>query len=216
MVIQMKSRSTGKRNGTGMIVGGLLLLAAALFLTGYNLWDEQRAGNEAASVLEQVLQVQEDTVAFSTTEAFSYNYPTSKMQMPSTSIDGNRYIGVLEFPKLGLTLPIISEWSEAKLRIAPCRYHGSVYAGDLVIAGHNYRSHFGRLQNLSVGDQVRFIDMDGNNFEYDVVEIEELDGTAIEEMVTGDWDLTLFTCTYSGQTRFTVRCAQKEPVSKEE
>ena len=37
-----------------------------------------------------------------------------------------------------------------------------------------------------------------------------MDSTAIEEMVTGDWDLTLFTCTLSGQTRFTVRCIRSE------
>ncbi len=28
----------------------------------------------------------------------------------------------------------------------------------------------------------------------------------VEEMITGDWDLTLFTCTLGGQTRVTVRC----------
>ena len=39
-----------------------------------------------------------------------------------------------------------------------------------------------------------------------VAETEVLEATAIEEMVTGGWDLTLFTCTLSGQTRFTVRC----------
>ena len=25
-------------------------------------------------------------------------------------------------------------------------------------------------------------------------------------MTSGDWDLTLFTCTYGGQERYTVRC----------
>ena len=40
-----------------------------------------------------------------------------------------------------------------------------------------------------------------------VAETEVLEATAIEEMVTGGWALTLFTCTLSGQTRFTVRAS---------
>ena len=55
-----------------------------------------------------------------------------------------------------------------------------------------------------------FFDADRNRFAYEVAGVEELDSTAIEEMVTGDWDLTLFTCTLSGQTRFTVRCIRSE------
>ena len=33
----------------------------------------------------------------------------------------------------------------------------------------------------------------------------------VEEMLSEEWDLTLFTCTYSGQTRFTVRCLAEWP-----
>ena len=33
---------------------GLLLLAAALFLTGYNLWSDAKAGKTADTVLEQL------------------------------------------------------------------------------------------------------------------------------------------------------------------
>lgn len=130
--------------------------------------------------------------------------------MPTVQIDGEAYIGVLEFPSLSVSLPVISDWSAAKLRTAPCRYTGSAYQDNLVIAGHNYRTHFGKLQNLSLGDTVLFFDADGNRFAYEVAGVEELDSTAIEEMVTGDWDLTLFTCTLSGQTRFTVRCIRSE------
>ncbi|MBS6846516.1 MAG: sortase, partial [Firmicutes bacterium] len=128
------------------------------------------------------------------------------MEMPTVQIDGEAYIGVLEFPSLSVSLPVISDWSAAKLRTAPCRYTGSAYRDNLVIAGHNYRTHFGKLQNLSLGDTVLFFDADGNQFAYEVAGVEELDSTAIEEMVTGDWDLTLFTCTVGGTTRLAVRC----------
>ena len=34
--------------------------------------------------------------------------------------------------------------------------------------------------------------------------------TAVEEMRAGEWDLTLFTCTYDGRARVTVRCIRTE------
>jgi sortase A len=36
--------------------------------------------------------------------------------------------------------------------------------------------------------------------------LEILRPTAVEEMISGDWDLTLFTCTIGGATRVTIRC----------
>lgn len=128
------------------------------------------------------------------------------IEMPVKQLDGKCYIGVLDVPDLGLSLPIMDSWSEKNSRIAPCRYKGSAYNNDLIIAGHNYNSHFGNLKNLAAGDLVVFTDMDGHRFEYEIVEMLVLDGTAIEEMIAGEWDLTLFTCTYGGQTRMTLRC----------
>ena len=75
-----------------------------------------------------------------------------------------------------------------------------------MIAGHNYASHFGTIKNLEEEDAVIFTDMDGNRFTYRVVEQEILRPSATEEMETGDWDLTLFTCTVGAQNRVTVRC----------
>ena len=128
------------------------------------------------------------------------------MEMPVTMIKGNAYIGVLDIPSKGLSLPVMSEWSYSRLRIAPCRYSGSVYSKDIVIAGHNYARHFGPIKSMRVGDAVNFTDADGNVFHYEVAGVEVLKGTAVEEMQAGDWDLTLFTCTYGGKSRCALRC----------
>lgn len=50
--------------------------------------------------------------------------------------------------------------------------------------------------------------MSGTAHRYTVMQVETLAPTAVEEMTGGDWDLTLFTCTYSGQARVTVRCVK--------
>lgn len=66
----------------------------------------------------------------------------SKKQFTKKTIDGIKYIGVLEVPELSLQLPVMSHWSLAGLKIAPGRYKGSVYKRNTISAGHNYRSHF--------------------------------------------------------------------------
>ena len=145
--------------GTIFITAGSLLLAAALLLVGYNLVDEYRAGQTANHVM-QILQqqmpetpsdgmrMQEDA---SPKQMELPDYVLNPdMEMPIQEIEGNDYIGLLEIPSLGISLPVMSEWSYPKLKLAPCRYHGSAYTGSLTIAAHNYRTHFGPVRGLSL------------------------------------------------------------------
>ena len=131
-------------------------------------------------------------------------------EMPEVEIDGAAYIGTLELPALSLSLPVLSQWSYAGLRQAPCRYKGSAYLDNLIIAAHNYPAHFGRLKELWAGDAVIFTDAEGTAYAYTVTETETLDGAAVRDMEAGDWDLTLFTCTPGGKSRVTVRCVRSE------
>ena len=198
---------------------GLLLLLAALGLTAYNLWLDARASMSVDVVLERLTPTlssrQSELPALSSgealEEAFVPDYVLNpEMAMPEETIDGRNYIGVLDIPALGLSFPIISEWSYDALQIVPCRYSGSAYLDNLVIAGHNYRSHFASLPQLQPGDTVTFTDMDGNVFSYAVSSLETLSSYAISDMTSGDWDLTLFTCTVGGQSRLAIRCDQAE------
>lgn len=192
-----------------MLGAGLLLIAAALALATYNVIDAQRAARSAAQALEALSQTTAvsaaDSEQASADDAPAY-LADPEMPMPTVSFDGNDYIGRVDIPSLGLSLPVISEWSYPRLKIAPCRYTGSAYLDNLIIAAHNYSSHFGNLNRLNNGDTVTFTDVDGNQFTYAVSLIEDLPGTAIEEMQAGEWDLTLFTCTLGGRSRVTVRC----------
>ena len=45
----------------------------------------------------------------------------------------------------------MESWSYPKLKVAPCRYRGSAYLDDLIIAAHNYDRHFGRINTLLPG-----------------------------------------------------------------
>ena len=230
-----------------MITIGLLLIAAAIFLVSYNLYDELRAeqsARQAVTQLDAYLPAeaapeapsdsagdQEPLVSDERTVIPDYVL-SPNMEMPVETINGIDFIGVLRIPALELELPVISEWNYPNLKTAPCRYSGSAdlnnqviqigrptvpagssgsaYLNNLIICGHNYTSHFGTLKNLWEGDIATFTDMDGNVFTYKMVERETLNPTDIEGMESGNWDLTLFTCTVGGQSRVTIRFELEE------
>ena len=204
------------RRGKVFTAIGLLLLAAALCLTAYNLITDALASMQVKVRLEalrpeiEAAQSATEPAAQPIRETALEEIPdyllNPQMDMPVKTIDGADYIGLLQIPALSMELPVISQWSYEDLRLAPCRYAGSAYTHDLVISGHNYAGHFRDLKHLQAGDAVTFTDMDGNVFSYEVEDLETLSPTAVEEMTSGDWDLTLFTCTVGGQTRLAVRC----------
>ncbi len=123
------------------------------------------------------------------------------MDMPSAEINGVDYIGIISMPSIKLELPVIKNLTTAHLKLAPCRYYGTSYSGNLVIAGHNCLTHFGPISRLKQGDEVVFTDVDGNVFEYAVIDKEILAGDEVEEMISDEYDLTLFTCTLDGGSR---------------
>ncbi|MFI3141369.1 MAG: sortase [Clostridia bacterium] len=175
----------------------------------YNVYLEKNARQVSSEVVEIIHQdiIEEESEETSSNFIYEQYEVNENLEMPTKEIDGVEYIATVEIPALNLDLPVASTWSYSLLTITPCRYTGSVYTNDLVIAAHNYTSHFGTLKNLTTGDSVIITDMDNNVFEYEVAQIEIIEPTDIEQMTTADdWDLTLFTCNYGGSVRITVRC----------
>lgn len=204
-----------KRKGSFFLMAGALLLAASLCLTGYNLWEERHAADVSDAVLQELSgMIQPVPVTASIPSLPETQIPdyilNPDMEMPVVEVDGHKYIGYLEFPTLDLAFPVMSSWSYPNLKLSPCRYTGSAYTNDLVIAAHNYERHFGRIKTFEIGDPVYFTDVDGNQFHYAVVEVGQLDPIPAEAMLEGDWDLSLFTCTLGGQYRVTIRCVRDE------
>lgn len=210
-----------KKNRIGNILkgAGLILVTAAVLLLVYNLWDGHRARESEEAILAEYLQ--ENKKASESPDASDkedeQNIPdyilNPDMDMPEytlKSLGDVACIGILEIPALDLELPVISSWSYSSLRQAPCRYSGSAYKGDLVIAAHNYQSHFGGLRTLPEGSEVFFTDAVGNRFSYYVAVTEALTPWSVDDMTSGEWPLTLFTCTLDSQNRVTVRCEYSE------
>ena len=197
-----------RRIGLLIMIIGVLALAAGLSLGGYNLWDSRRAGTQADALLNTITLYRETEVADrnETIEMPPELVPDTDRELQTLEIDGLQYIGTVSIPAIDVELPVQENWSLPQLKTSPCRYMGSPYRGDLIICAHNYDTHFGRLKNLQPGDQVVFTDIYGDEFHYTTMAMDTLAGTAVEEMESGEWDLTLFTCTLGGRTRVTVRC----------
>lgn len=192
---------------------GTVLVLAALFLFLWNRREDKQAEQEARNVMPKLIQEiaeREERKKQQMLEMEAWEAEDDREEeMAVVEIDGYGYIGYLTLPTLGTELPVMAEWDYPRLQIAPCRYAGSTKTDDLVIAAHNYASHFGSLSSLSIGDTIYFRDMDGEQTAYSVKELETLQPTDIEEMTGSEYDLTLFTCTYGGQSRVTVRCMRK-------
>lgn len=189
------------------MAAGALAILLALALLWYNSWVDGKAAADSARVLQK-LHTAEPLAASVPPTAEEDGEPD--IAMPVAVVENHTYIGTLALPSLSLELPVMDRWDYASLEIAPCRYTGNYKEDNLVIAGHNYLSHFKHIEMLQVGDAVSFLSATGEVYEYEVTETTLLTGDDVAGMIAGDdgWDLTLFTCNYSGNDRVTVRCTR--------
>ncbi len=210
--------------GIVFVVLGAALAAAALSLFVHNRNESARAEEAAGAVMsvlapviiensaKQAQRPLEAAVIPGPSAEAGNNAETEEENDPdpdTVEINGDMYIGFLTIDDLQLELPVMASWDNEKLKTAPCRHSGTPDGNDLVIAAHNYTDHFGRLSNISSGAEIIFTDVNGKNTLYSVACIETLQPDGIEQMINSEYDLTLFTCTYTGAARLAVRCMKQ-------
>lgn len=189
-----------KKIGISLIAIGLTMIFCAAALLVYNNYESQKAKEQAEALMGSIV----DEINSNHTGDVD---PFDK-EMKIVDINGYGYIGYISIPDLKVDLPVMSELDQGRLKFAPCRYYGSTKTDNLVIAAHNYRSHFGYLGRLKQGATISFTDMEGEKKVYTVMSIENLapsDSDKVKD--TGD-DLILYTCTYRGVSRIVVRCSE--------
>ncbi|MBQ9534286.1 MAG: sortase [Clostridia bacterium] len=211
----MKRTDIRSRLGTVLIVLGVFAVAAAGLLYLSIDRDDRQAQEASQATLDRIIaNIPEKQAPAEVREPAPHNgselsQDDELYRETVIDVDGLDYLGYLSFSGAGLRLPVLADWDFDRLRSAPARYAGSAATDDLVIAGHNYKAHFKLLSSLAQGDEIVFTDAQGLAIRYLVRETETLEATAIEEMTAGEWDMTLFTCTYGGQARVAVRCERR-------
>ena len=208
---------------------GVALILSALLLFGYNRYEEKSAGQEAELLLESMQNViaerkaedsfsaqgginhgadvsEKEGTSNETEKECDYEDAALPEELPVINMEGYDYIGYLSIPSLNLDLPVMSDWDYKRLKKAPCRQCGSTATDDLVIAAHNYKTHFGSLSKLEVGAEISFTDMDGMENDYVLERVEIMMPDAVDAVVDSDYDLVLYTCTPGGKSRVVAFC----------
>ena len=143
----------------------------------------------------------------------SNNKPTIRT-MKNSSGNTYRTLGVIEIPKINISYPIINDYSETNLNIAPTKFVGPSLneIGNLVIVGHNNRNKefFSNLNKLENDDIVKIIDHNKKTQGYKVYktyEISQTDYSCLNQITNGKMELTLITCVRSSKKkRLVVKC----------
>lgn len=219
-----------------MIFAGAGMLMCAMVLAAYYCREDQRAAESSERLLHE-LQVQFGTETVSeeawerpAPEVFRRDADTKKTderagdtrtaeqhadteeqraELPAGLPE--QALGILELPAWELALPVMDAYSEELLKQYPCRYGAEeCRIGQMIIAGHNYKSHFRCLSGMQAGDEVLLTTTDGVRHAYAVLEITEISGDDREALFAGTWDLTLFTCAGYRKNRVVVRCRLKD------
>lgn len=200
-----------KKSSNFLIICGILCWLGAFSLYSYNLEVDSQGAVHCATIATEFEQL----VPLST--GFSLDEPEELVEEAPTVprnegilIQGDLYIGLLQIPSINLSLPIHMDLTMSKLKTAPCVYLGNLSDNNLIIAGHNYRSHFWDLRYVKPGTEMSITDSNGYVYRYKVDIVERLYQNEVERMKDRDaWDLTLYTCDYPDNTyRIVLRCVR--------
>ena len=162
--------------------------------------------NTQSSNEEQISSVEEIIVT-----------PTEEeLKQNKDSIDNYKTIGILKIPSLKIEYPIISETTNAALKISVTKYWGPNpnEVGNLVILGHNYKSSYmlSKLPNIKIGDIIKITDKKGKTIDYKVYEtktIDPNDASCTSQKTDGKKEVTVITCIDNGKNRFYAKAREK-------
>lgn len=165
-----------------VLLGICLLVVAALVLIFWQ-WGIHKAQQEATKNVQTIRTLIPEAQGAVLEER-------QDNAMSVLSINGKDFVGILEIPKFGSSLPVCANWGEVSQH--PCRLSGSVYDRTMQIGTTSQKGQCDFYRDVSVGDFVFFTDMEGNRFSYEITDIryeKHADQTTLQQE---DAALTLF------------------------
>ena len=110
--------------------------------------------------------------------------------MPTLAVDGTDFVGIIEIPRYNSTLPVGANWGQTTKY--PCCFSGSIYNGSLKIGATTQKGQYDFYTSLSVGDTVKFTDMQGNCYNFVVTNLKYTNNANKTTLNRTDAPLTLF------------------------
>lgn len=151
-----------KQNNRICVLIGICLFAIAAFVLISWQWGIHKSQQEAAKYVQTIRTLIPEPQSAALEER-------RDNAMSALSIQGKNFVGVLEMPVFGSSLPVCAEWGN--ISKYPCRLSGSVYDRTIQIGGTSQKGQYDFYREISVGDSVFFTDMEGNRFSYVVTDI---------------------------------------------
>ena len=208
----------------------ILCIILVIILAGYYVlaeYDKNQKEQISQEILEQMddgttVEEQKIVVALDDTEEEEtpvINLTTNSTNTLNSEITANgktyKSEAILEYPKLGINYPVLSEESEELLKVSLCKYWGPNpnKIGNYCIVGHNYKSGkmFGKLSSAEIGDEVKLTDLNGDTVTYSVYNkyvVEPTDVSCTSQLTNNQREITLITCTNYGQDRLVIKARE--------
>ena len=165
--------------------------------------------------IASVENVEETTIPEENTNNVQENVKnTNTSTVEYVASDGTSYHtdSVLKIPCLGIEYPVLSDSSEALLKISLNKLHGPNpnEVGNYVIVGHNYKNGkmFGKLSGITIGDTADLTDNSGRTITYQVYDtymVNPENVACTSQRTGGKKEITLITCNSTGSQRFVVK-----------
>ena len=165
------------------ILAGICLLVVAgavMLIWQWNIDHSAKQAQSYVATLRTLLPEPQSAVA----------EPRRDNTMASLSIDGNGFVGILELPGYGSSLPVGAAWGNSSQY--PCRFSGSIYDGTLQIGATTQKGQYDFYREISVGDSVYFTDVEGNRFCYVITALHYAPHADQAALLREDSSLTLF------------------------
>ncbi len=193
-----------------LIAVGIILLSSAIALEAKNISADRKGKESSERIVYEIKEIiTDDFIDSSVSDGVSND--DENVDDDFVIIDDVKYCGIITIPAIEVELPVSYDYSYEQMSESLCRYCGSLEDGDMIICGHNYRSFLQNLDRINEGDSIIFTDHSGLSYEYTVNEIQLIGGYELRKLLEGgsDWDMSLFTCNYSGYYRYVLRCKFK-------
>lgn len=212
----------------------ILCLILVIILAGYYVvaeYDKNQKEQISREILTQMngdnTTVEERVIVVALDNDNEENEEIPIIDLPSTTsntinseitANGQSYTteAILDYPKLGINYPVLSEETDELLKISLCKYWGPNpnKVGNYVIVGHNYKNGkmFGKLSSAEIADEINLKDLNGETVTYSVYNkyvVEPTDVSCTSQLTNGQREITLITCTNYGQQRLVVKAREK-------
>lgn len=172
--------------------------------------------DEYAQVYEEFDKITSlSSISNSTLNSVSSNDTQKNTYVSKTLSDRPpKTIAAIKIPKINISYPVINDYSEKNLNIAPTKFVGPEpnTVGNFVIVGHNNwnKDFFSNLNKLEKNDIVELADITGKKITYkvsDIYEVNQDDFSCLAQDTNGNIELTLITCIkHQKNKRLIVKC----------